>query len=282
MGLAASRRKGLVGRLLRVASERLDCELEEILAKGTPELRRTEVAQAALFVVSTGLALERCARGVVPVAVAGHSVGELAAFTVARMLEPEEALELVVRRGEAMAAAALTQPGGMGALRVESEAALRAMLSEVDGGERLELAAQNAPGLFVLSGPLEALRSLSARAPLTLLPVAGPWHSRAMASAALAWRPHLERATWRPATARVVVNATGEFLTDRDDPADLLLRQLTAPVRWATTMRTLEAAGVTRYELFGPGATLRGLCRANLAGEFELVLHEDELQRAAA
>ena len=62
-------------------------------------------------------------------------------------------------------------------------------------------------------------------------------------------------------------------MTAEDDPVELLVGQLTQPVRWATTMSTL-AAYASRWHVLGPGRVLRGLCHTNAGPDAWVVLHE--------
>ncbi len=268
MGGAALSRPGPVRALLERASRTLGRDLAEVVERGGPELARTELGQPALVAISLGLALES---GLAPAAVAGHSVGELAAFCAAGCLAPEEAIDCVVDRSRLMADAARGASGGMAAIRVTSEAQAREAIA---GEQGLEIAAHNGPEEWVLTGDRAALAALAARLPIVLLPVTGPWHSRAMAGAAAQWRLALGRVQWRRPRVPVVANATGRFITDGEDLAELLASQLTQPVQWARTLQTLSAAGASRWHVFGPGRVLRGLCRANLGTAATVELRE--------
>jgi [acyl-carrier-protein] S-malonyltransferase len=253
MGGDALKRPGPVRTLLDRASRSLDVELAEIVERGTPQLARPEIGQPALLAIEIGLALES---GVQPALVAGHSAGELAAFCLAGCLEPEETIDLVVARARFQAEAAAQAKGTMVAVRAASEAEL----------PPYELAAHNSPDEWVLTGERSALAPLG-----TVLPVGGPWHSRAMAPAADRWRPVLARAQWKPPRAKLIVNATGSELAG--DPVEALAGQLTRPVRWAESMQTLKALGGSRWHVFGPGRVMRGLCRANLGHDANVVMH---------
>jgi [acyl-carrier-protein] S-malonyltransferase len=261
MGGAFLERPGPVRALLDRASRALALDVAAAVARGSPALLRTEVGQAALTAVCIGLAQERAASGGCPDAVAGHSLGELTAFCIAGYLEPEEAIDCAVARGKLMADAARRSPGGMAAVRIR-EKELFALLESADG--RLEIAAHNAPEEWVLSGDHASLAALAARLATAPLPVSGPWHSRAMAEAQARWRETLHAVRWKRPTLALVANATGAFVTS-EDPAELLAGQLTRPVRWAATLCTLAAAGVSDWSLIGPARALRGLCRANLS-----------------
>jgi [acyl-carrier-protein] S-malonyltransferase len=274
MGGEALRRPGPVRRLLAHASSGVGLDLEAIIARGDPALGRTEVCQPALIAVGIGLGLEVCARGAVPDFVAGHSVGEIAAFCVAGCLDPEEAIDCAIDRGRLMAEAARRRPGGMVALRVRTEEEVQWALEEGRRAGSIAIAAHNSPAEWVLTGDRSALAAVAACRSIVVLPVGGPWHSPAMADAARAWRPRLDRIRWRRPLFPLVANATGRLVGDDDDLVELLVGQLTSPVRWAETMRTLGEAGVKAWHILGPGRVLRGLCRSNAGMAARIELHE--------
>jgi acyl transferase domain-containing protein len=242
--------------LLARVSAAVGVDVAALIAKGRPELARVEIAQPALIAIELSLALES---DVKPALVAGHSAGELAAFCIAGCMGPEEAVDLAISRARCQAEAAATVPGTMVALHAERPP---------DG---VEVAAHNTPDEWVLTGDRPALAALATRFATVPLAVGGPWHSRAMESAAERWRPHLQRVRWRRPHTTLIVNATGAELDG--DPADALLGQLTRPVRWAETMQTLARLGGTRWHVFGPGRVMRGLCRANLGRDAEVQVH---------
>lgn len=274
MGGALLSRPGPVRSLLDRVSRALGLNLVKAVACGDPALGRTEVSQPALVAVGIGVALELKGCGVRPDAVAGHSVGELAAFCVAGCLGPEDAIDCAVERGRLMGEAPRRSPGGMAALRVGAEEAVRAALELGARAGHVEIAAHNGPEEWVLTGDRAALAAVAARFPTAPLPVSGPWHSRAMAEAARAWRATLRRMRWNRPEVPIVANATGTFVDEDDDLVALLAGQLTQPVRWASSLRTLHEAGVTTWRVVGPGRVLRGLCRSNLGLAARVVIHD--------
>jgi len=261
-----------VRRLLDCGSARVGVELREVVRGGGPGLARTELVQPALVALALGIAEALEARGEAPAALAGHSLGELSAFAVAGCLASEHAVELACARGALMGEAARRSPGGMIGVRVESAAQLAELLARGrSADEALDLAAHNAPGLWVLSGRHAALRAVEACSAVTRLPVVGPWHSRLMQQAELAWAEALREVPFAAPRRLLIANRTGLPVGAGDDPRALLAGQLTAPVQWEATMRALVAAGVERFVTLGPARMLRGLCRANLGGDARIV-----------
>jgi [acyl-carrier-protein] S-malonyltransferase len=270
MGGALLEPPGPTRELLGRASRALGLDLAAAIARASPALTRTDVSQPALTAVCVGIAQELAVTGVHPDAVCGHSVGELAAFCIAGCLDPEEAIDCAVERGKLMAEAARRAPGGMAAVRVrESE------LPEVLAAGGVELAAHNAPEEWVISGSRAALAAVAARFPVVPLSVSGPWHSRAMAEAEVRFRQRLQAVRWRRPRIPLVANATGAWVTN-EDLAELLAGQLTRPVRWATTLRTLSQGGISSWRVVGPGRVLRGLCRANLGTTARVIVSDGQ------
>lgn len=264
MGAALLRRSAWARALLARASRALDLDLEAAVARGHPLLCRTEALQSVLFAIGLGLARELEHGGTAPSAVAGHSVGEMAAVCAAGCLEAEEAMDAVVERGRLMAEAARLHPGGMAALRARAEGEVSAALQAGLQAGPVGVAAHNAPDQWVLSGSARALAAVAARFPTVPLPVSGPWHSALMADAERRWLQSLRLLRWRPPRLTLVANQAGQIVGAGDDLPALLAGQLTQPVRWAAALRTLAEAGVDAWHVLGPGRTLRALCRENL------------------
>src|SRR4051812_37796153 len=195
-----------------------------------------------------------------PLAMAGHSLGELTALVAAGALDPFDGLDLVVLRGRVMDAAG----GGTMLALLGAEPEQAQALADAHG---VTVANDNAPGQVVLSGPGEALDAAAAAARADglralELGVAGAFHSPAMREAVAPFAEAL-RAT-RFAEPRVPVISC---LTARPmrDPRAELADALTRPVLWRQTMRALDALGATDYVDVGPGRVLDKLVRRNLA-----------------
>ena len=235
------------------AAARALLEHATALANGDP--RRTSVLQPLLTAVGLGAAAVLADAGIEPAYVAGHSLGEVSAWSVAGALSPIDAIELAAARGRAMEREAALHPGGMLAVSCE-EAALRELLRGVDS---VVVAAHNAPEDWTLSGDTRALALIASRVTATKLPVTGAWHSPAMAGAVDDVRADARARCRRIARPIVVTNRTGTLAATDADVSELLAEQLVRPVQWTTALRTLAAAGATRYVIAGPGTILRGL-----------------------
>jgi [acyl-carrier-protein] S-malonyltransferase len=197
-----------------------------------------------------------------PVALAGHSLGELGALVAAGSLDPASGLQLAVRRGELMSVAESGDAEGMLAVLRASDEQVTGLAEE----HGVVVANDNAPGQVVLAGPLEKLREASkaARAQgvrAILLDVAGAFHSPSMAPAVEPFREALDDVEFRPPEVPVISGSTARPFEDvRAELAAAIIR----PVRWRETMLALAGLGADTFVDFGPGNVLAGLARRNL------------------
>ncbi|HET7038875.1 MAG TPA: ACP S-malonyltransferase, partial [Gemmatimonadales bacterium] len=204
-----------------------------------------------------------------PVAAAGHSLGEYAAYAALGALAPDDAVRLVRRRGELMFQAGTARPGTMAAvLGLAGEAVAEICARESRNGHVVVAANLNAPDQTVISGDPEAverageaLKSAGAKRVIGLK-VSGAFHSPLMAPAAEGLARELARVSIGHPAAPVIANASAAPVRDGAAARRLLGDQLTAPVRWVESMRAAVglAAGATFAEL-GPGGVLAGLLK---------------------
>ncbi len=262
MGLALAARSERAASLLELASLASGVDLGRTIKHGGAALKRTAVLQPALTAVALGVFDTLAQAGCRPDYVAGHSLGELAAWAAAGGVRHDEAIQLAATRGRLMEREAGRNKGSMLALhgtRAEMTEALEFARRTGD----VTLAAHNTPEQWVLSGDPDALTSVLEDYPSVPLRVAGAWHSPHMAGAVQELHQAVQRAGKRTPPAGYVCNQTGK-VARRGSMPELLAGQLTRPVHWSRTMSTLQRCGVTDYVTMGPGKTLRGLVRKNL------------------
>jgi [acyl-carrier-protein] S-malonyltransferase len=230
------------------------------------ELKRTQNAQPAILVHSYAVwsVLKERLDGRVKYA-AGHSLGEFTAYTAAGALAFEDAVRLVRRRGELMAA---SRAGTMSAVvGLTAEAVEEICRKAAAEGGVVVAANYNSPQQIVISGDVDAVARAEALAKgagarmVRRLAVSGAFHSPLMADAEGGLREALEEADFRDPDFPVVSNASAEPVTDARTARDGLVRQLTAPVRWTESVRRIADAGIGRFVELGPGKVLAGLVR---------------------
>ncbi|MDL4815924.1 ACP S-malonyltransferase [Actinomadura opuntiae] len=233
------------------------------------EIRDTAVAQP-LLVAAALAAHEVLYKDGVPGAVAGHSVGELAAAAISGVLSPEAALVLVRERGRAMAdAAAVTETGMTAVLGGDADE----VLASIDK-HGLTPANVNGAGQVVAAGTTEQLARFAdeppAKARLRPLSVAGAFHTDHMAPAVDALRRLAPGAPVADPRTRLLQNRDGAVVASGRDFVARLVEQVSTPVRWDACMATMREIGVTAIIELPPAGTLVGLARRELKG-IELV-----------
>ncbi|WP_327233983.1 acyltransferase domain-containing protein [Streptomyces sp. NBC_01317] len=228
----------------------------------TAELEATELAQPALFAVEYAASAALRALGVTPAAVAGHSLGEITAACVAGALDLADAARLVTVRGRAMADC---PPGAMLAVGCD-EASLRTLLAE--SGQKLELAAHNAPESCVVAGAedaVEAFRTwLGEDVPTKRLRTSHAFHSALVEPALAPLSAALAGITLRRPVLPFAANTTGELVpAGTRITADRFVAQARGTVRFAEAMETLARRfpGAVAVEI-GPGRVLSALAVA--------------------
>jgi len=217
----------------------------------------TRFAQPAIFCAS--VAGWRRAAGLLdapPVAVAGHSLGELAALVAAQAVDADDALELVVVRGREMAKVGTgTMIALLGPEPEEADALAH------DHG--VHVANDNAPGQVVLSGDADALVEVSRVArerghKAMELGVVGAFHSPAVEPAVAPFREALDGVSFAEPAIPVMSCATAKPM---GDPREELAAALTRPVLWRATMAALVEDGAQRFLDAGPGRVLERLVK---------------------
>jgi [acyl-carrier-protein] S-malonyltransferase len=251
-------------RLLDAAEALSGLELRAAAVGPSEKMADTRVAQPLLYLADWAWGVTLLDSGVDPDAVAGHSLGELAALAIAGVFSPEAGLELVVERSKLMAGAAAAHPGTMAAvLGLDRDAVAGALAGLND----VWIANDNAIGQIVISGSLpgvesaaEQLRSAGARRVVPLA-VSGAFHSPMMASAAEAFADLLVGAEFDDARLPVYQNTDPTPETNGDAIRNRLIAQITSPVRWTETMHALSSLGQVTLIESGPGNVLAGLAK---------------------
>ena len=243
----------------------------DLAAHGTTSdadtIRDTAVAQplivaAGLLTLAALLETRRDRIG----GIAGHSVGEVTASAGAGILSEADAMTLVRERGAAMAKAAAITQTGMSAVVGGEEAELLAKLAELD----LEPANFNGGGQIVVAGELAGLERLKQEPPagarVIPLQVAGAFHTRYMTSAVDHLRNVAAGLQKHDPSLPIWTNRDGSTVASGEAFVDLLVGQVSSPVRWDKTMDAFAAAGVTGVIEVAPAGALVGLAKRGLKG----------------
>jgi [acyl-carrier-protein] S-malonyltransferase len=235
----------------------------------TEEITNTAIAQP-LIVAATLLAhQELTTRGLLAdneVVVAGHSVGEIAAYAIAGVISADDAVALAATRGAEMAKACANEPTGMSAVLGGDENEVLARLEQLD----LVAANRNAAGQIVAAGRLSALDKLAEDPPekarVRALGVAGAFHTEFMASALDGYAAAVQNVATSEPTAVLLSNRDGRPVSSAADAMEKLVAQLTRPVRWDLCSETLRQRSVTAIVEFPPAGALSGIAKRELRG----------------
>ncbi len=239
------------------------------------QITDTAVTQP-LVVAATLLAYReltnRCLLADAELVIAGHSVGEIAAYAIAGLISADDAVALAATRGREMAKACADEPTGMAAVLGGDEAVVLAALADLE----LIPANRNAAGQIVAAGRLDALTKLAenppAKARVRLLATAGAFHTHFMASAtdgyACAVAEVAASETWREGREGLALlsNADGRPVTSAADAMEKLVAQLTHPVRWDLCTATMRDRNVTAIVELPPAGTLAGIAKREFRG----------------
>jgi [acyl-carrier-protein] S-malonyltransferase len=267
--------------------ETLKQKLSRLMFEGPgEELTLTENTQPALMAHSLAVlrVLEKEGGFTLPrkaVVVAGHSLGEYSALAAAGSFSIADAALLLKLRGRAMQQAVPAGEGAMAALlgadmaQAEAICAEAAPVPESDDPDKpgqgeievIELANDNGAGQIVLSGHRGAIERAVAIAAskgvrrAMLLPVSAPFHCALMAAAADAMAEALENTPPSPPVVPLIANVSASKVTDPAEIRDLLVRQVTAMVRWRECVNAMVELGVDSFLEIGAGKVLSGLIR---------------------
>lgn len=273
----------VVRETLREASDALGEDVAQLIHEGPKEaLALTTNTQPVMLVA--GVAAWRVWRGeggALPVAVAGHSLGEYSALVASGVLTLAQAAPLVRLRAAAMQEAVPVGTGAMAAILGLDAAKVVAGCQEATAGfgagskDVVEAVNFNDPAQTVIAGTkagvekgCEVLKAAGAKRALPL-PVSAPFHSSLMKPAAEKLRGALAALTLGTPQIPVVNNVDVAVVQDADAIRDALFRQAFGPVRWVECVQALKARGVTHIIECGPGKVLAGMTKridADLVG----------------
>jgi [acyl-carrier-protein] S-malonyltransferase len=252
-----------------LANEIMEIDIQNIIFNGPEEkLKETQYTQPAIYIVSVILGHILLEKGLQPDMVAGHSLGEYSACTIAGSLAFETGLSLVKLRAESMQDAGITNPGTMAAIIGMTDEDVISMCNTISSDESVVVAANfNCPGQVVISGDINAVHEAMGKAHdlgarmAKELNVSGAFHSPLMDPAKKRLSAALDTIEINTATMPVYANVTAQPTTEVDELRSNLKNQLDCPVKWHETIDNMKSAGATEMMEVGPGRVLQGLTR---------------------
>lgn len=255
------------------ANEVLGFDLSKLCFEGEQsELSLTANAQPALL--TTSIACLRVLQNETPLKpdfVAGHSLGEYTALVANGTIKLSDAVHTVRKRGEFMQDAVPVGIGSMAAvLGLKKEKVIEICNQVSQNGMIASPANLNAPGQTVISGNKEAVEEASEIAKaegakrVVPLDVSAPFHCELMKPAAERLSEVLDQIETSQMNAALVANCTASVTNDSDIVKELLIQQVTSPVRWFESVETLQKQGCTQFIEIGPKNVLAGLIKRTL------------------
>jgi len=271
MGRELAQKYSTAREIFTQAEDILNIPLSSITWYGPDELLNDTInTQPALYTHSIAAfkVFQENFSEIIPVAVAGHSMGQISALTAAGSISFESGLRLARERGLLMKRAGELSPGGMAAILgldipiIEEICAIASSDIEI-----VQVANDNCPGQVVISGANQALeralpllQEAGARRVVKLV-VSIAAHSSLMSNAQLDFNHTLAELQFHDPAIPIVGNVNAQFLNNIQDILKDLQDQLTHRVRWTETILRLQSFGVTSYLELGTGTVLSGLVK---------------------
>ena len=260
-----------VQELYQLASDETGEDMARLSFDGPAErLKETRFTQPAILLHS--LAILRIMRDNLPATTltAGHSLGEYGSMALSEALSFEDSLRAVIKRASLMEEACRTNPGTMAAIIGLDEQKIEKICKTSSEKGVVVPANFNSDSQIVISGSLagveEACRlckEAGAKRAM-ILAVGGAFHSPLMESAVSGMEEYLKNVAFEEPNIDIVPNVTARAENNPETLKNLLLEQLTAPVRWQQTMQFFNSQGIEEIIEIGPGKVLAGLAKREL------------------
>jgi [acyl-carrier-protein] S-malonyltransferase len=250
------------------ASSVLGYDVASLCFEGpTERLNLTEYTQPALLVTSIAALRALEPAGLIPAAVAGHSLGEYSALVAAGGLTYRDAVAVVQKRGRYMAEAVTPGTGLVAALLGLTGDVVKEVCRDASSVGVVAAANFNSPGQVVIAGEkaaveraIELAKTKGCKKAISL-PVSVPVHTPLMQQAANRLAGDLGAVKWSDLKMPLINNAEAKALTKAGEIKASLIRQLPSSVLWEDSIKTMAAMGITRFVEVGPGAVLSGLIK---------------------
>lgn len=245
-------------------------ELYKVMLEGPAEqLKQTYLTQPAILFHSI-CALRKFQQQykVTPAFVAGHSLGEFSALVASGILDLEDAMHIVHKRGEYMIKAVGDTPFAMAAVIGLDAETVSAVCEQISEQALVQAVNFNSPMQTVISGTEEGVMKASelakARGAKRAIPlvVGGPFHTPLIEKASGWLSDEMSKFSFREGQIPVVANLDARPSPDGDVAREKLGRQIISPVRWVESVRFMISSGVTHFIEFGPQKVLSGMIKA--------------------
>jgi [acyl-carrier-protein] S-malonyltransferase len=258
----------LARHLYGEADEALHFSISRVCFEGPEDkLKLTENTQPAILATSiVALKVFENEKGLFPQFMAGHSLGEYSALVASGALAFSDAVQIVRLRGRFMQEAVPVGEGAMAAVLGMTREEVQSLCEEARQEQILSPANYNCPGQIAIAGHSQAVERAVELAKqkgkkAVLLPVSAPFHCPLMKPAGARLEKELERIAIADLKIPIVTNVEAEVNTFKERVKELLVAQVSSPVRWEDAIQKMIKEGVERVIEVGPGKVLSGLMR---------------------
>lgn len=245
------------------------------------ELTLTENLQPAVTAVNLACLRALKASGATGLVSAGHSLGEYAALVSSGIVQDDDALRLVQKRGQLMHRESLIHPGTMAAVVGLPLETVQSIVEESKEEDILAVANHNTAEQIVITGQMAAVsravkmvKEKGARA--IPLKVSGAWHCGLMGGAVEEFREFMDNIPFSTPVTQMLFNATGDAEKDPERIKDIMATQLVHPVKWYDIVQRMLNDGVTTLVEVGPKKVLTGLVKKMMPDDAEIRLFNVE------
>jgi len=248
------------------ASKALGYDLRALIDHDEEKLNETKYTQPAILTTSVAIMRLLNENGIKPDVVAGLSLGEYSALVASGIIDFQEAVKLVAKRGQYMTEAAPTGSGKMVAVMNTEPALIEEICQKASERGIVSPANYNMPAQIVIGGEVlavdyavELLKEAGVRK-LIELKVSGPFHTAILKPASEKLALELDKINFKSFELPLISNTSAKVMQE-DEVKALLTRQVMEPVRFYESVETMQKLGVTRFIEVGPGKVLSGFIK---------------------
>ncbi|MGO2960161.1 MAG: ACP S-malonyltransferase [Lactococcus cremoris] len=248
------------------ASKALGYDLRALIDHDEEKLNETKYTQPAILTTSVAIMRLLNENGIKPDVVAGLSLGEYSALVASGIIDFQEAVKLVAKRGQYMTEAAPTGSGKMVAVMNTEPALIEEICQKASERGIVSPANYNTPAQIVIGGEVlavdyavELLKEAGVRK-LIELKVSGPFHTAILKTASEKLALELDKINFKSFELPLISNTSAKVMQE-DEVKALLTRQVMEPVRFYESVETMQKLGVTRFIEVGPGKVLSGFIK---------------------
>ena len=253
--------------MITVATNAADIDMSKLLFEENDDINITEFTQPALVTACMIMTRALTNEGIKPDITGGLSLGEYCALVASGSMAFADAVRLTRIRGSLMSNTVPAGEGTMAAIVGLDSDVIESVIKDIDG---CTMANYNCPGQIVITGKKEAvekamplLQEAGARK-VVPLKVSGPFHSPMLKPAGGNLRKYLDETGLSDLEVPYVANCNAEIVSDTSVVRDLLQKQVSSPVLWEQSMRTMKDFGVDLIIEIGPGKTIAGFVKKTI------------------